>query len=76
MFALLKNYETVVLGSEEAINEATQGMRPHPSETWTLAYTDANEEYEVYLFERWEDADGTVWHICEGLRGIAEALTS
>lgn len=85
MLALLKNGKTIVVGDEDAIYETKRKVCPakpltaeemHQARTFTMAWTDANEEPEVLLYEQWEDLASNVWHIAYGMKGIAAALTS
>ena len=74
MFALLKNGKLVVLG-EEAACWAVAPSYHENEESWTITYTDANEEEEEFLYEQWE-AQGATWMIAKDMKGIAAALTS
>ena len=69
MFALLENGKLVVLGDEGAVAPSYH----ENEESWTITYTDANEEEEEFLYEQWE-ALGSTWTIAKGLKGLAAVL--
>ena len=74
MFPLLQNGKLVVLGDEGACWAVAPSYHEN-EESWTITYTDANEEEEDFLYESWE-AQGATWMIAKGMKGIAAALTS
>ena len=72
MFALLKDGKLVLLGDErECWNNCPSYHEDEPS--WTIVYTDANEEEEDFLYEQW-DALGSTWTIAKGLKGLEAVL--
>lgn len=72
MFALLQNGRLVLLGDER---ECWDNCPPYHEDepSWTIVYTDANEEEEDFLYEQWE-AQGSTWVIAKGLKGLAAVL--
>ncbi len=72
MFALLENGKLVVLGDEGACWAVAPSYHEN-EESWTITYTDANEEEEEFLYEQWE-ALGSTWTIAKGLKGLAAVL--
>ena len=72
MFALLKDGKLVLLGDEDECWNRAPSYHEN-EDSWTVVYTDANEEEEDFLYESWE-AHGHLWVIAKGIKGLASVL--